>query len=61
MDKGKEKKKKKGGLNISKPKDFGLYDDFKLEDGEVDDNYEYEEKDADYDFMWLINISNDLF
>lgn len=38
-----------------------MYDDFKIDDGAVDDNYEEEDKDAEYDFMWLINICNHVF
>lgn len=48
LDKGKTKKNKKGGVQVGRAKDFGLYDDFKVDD---DGEEEYVGRDADYDFM----------
>ena len=53
--KNNEKKKNKAknkvkGIKVSRDNDFGLYDDYQME-GDMGDEYDYDGKDDDYDFM----------
>ena len=49
--KGKGKKKKKTGVVVRQAKDYGLYDDYQMDDVEEEDDYPHKGRYDDDDFL----------